>query len=211
MKTKVLIASAIMIMLTLNCIAQEASKSHVWTYTGKEKVHTLGIFGGLSGSYSEVLDKPASWFGAKAGVVLDKRWGIGLAGYTLNYDRALSKVVSDGTYHLESSYSGLFLQHIIPIKDWGKFNVSWLTAMGVAMYTYDREFRDDRPWYEETIDKDHFAVNEFGTEFQVRIKGNWWAGINASYRFTSPINLVGADEQFLRNYTAGLSLHYGIF
>ncbi len=215
MKVKYAMLTFMIALISLSVQSQETkkedSKDYLWTYQGKKKEHTIGMYGGVSGSYSEVMNNPTTWLGAKVGVVIDKRWGIGLATNVLDYDRRLDALVSDGTYHLESAYTAMFVEHIIPIEKWGKIHLSWLSGRGNALYRYDKEYREDRPWYQEVIDKECFTVDELGAEFQVRIHNNWWLGSQVNYRFTSPIKLQGTDEDLLKNASYGLTVKYGIY
>jgi hypothetical protein len=54
-------------------------------------------------------------------------------------------------------------------------------------------------------------VLEPGIEVQTRIGNRWWIGVNATYRFTSPVEMIHTNEDILQTYTAGISLKYGIF
>lgn len=211
MKTSAIL-SMILLVHSLGIMAQSnGTADHIWTWEGRKKVNTLGVFGTISGSYTQVMDKPAAWFGAKAGVVINRHWGVGLAGYALNYDRQLDEVVTDGTYRLQAGYSGMFVEYFVPLSNWGKLSFSWTSGMGKAFYQYNKAFREDRPWYDEVIDLEKLVVNDLGINFKYRMVGNWWIGANASYGLTSPVNLTGADEYFLRNYRLGIDLSYGIF
>jgi hypothetical protein len=212
MKAKPIITAAILAMLTVSSFSQgKAKKDYVWQYPGRNKTHTLGLYGGISGSYSPVMDQSAGWLSARAGIVFDHRFGIGVTGSALSFDRTLSEVVEDGTYHLEAGYAGLFAEYLQPIGKNLKVVASLTSAMGTTQYRYDKEYREGRPWYEEIIDKAEFHLFEPGIEFQARLSRNWWIGANATYRFTSPVEMEGASNDLLQNYTAGISLKYGIF
>lgn len=212
MKTKVFITSAILLLATINVNAQEsASKNYVRQWQGKNKTHTLGYYGGIYGTYSPVDNRSAQWISGRLGVVIDRHWGIGIAGSMLNYDYKLNEVVNDGTYRLQAAFTGIFIEYLIPIKEWGKINFSWTTGKGTTFYQYDKEFQEIRPWYQEIIDVEDFAANELGIEVQFRTFRKWWVGAYGSYRLTSPIKLMGQDDFFLRNYSVGVSIKYGIF
>ena len=72
MKTKVILSAMLAVILTAGSLAQETNhKDHIWTYQGKKKVNTIGLYAGIYGSYSEVMDKPSSFLGARAGLVFN--------------------------------------------------------------------------------------------------------------------------------------------
>mgnify|MGYP001168463065 FL=1 len=212
MKTKVFITVAILTFSSLIGKSQDSdSKNYIWSYEGKKKTHTIGTYAGLSGSYSPIGNSSAYWYGGRVGLVFDKRWTIGIGGNVLNYDKHLDEVVSDGTYRLQAAYAGLFVEYIVPFNNWGKLSVSWLSGTGNAYFEYDKDYRESRPWYQEVIDTEKLVANDIGLEFQVKVIGNWWLGAHATYRLTNPVELVGEDEYFLRNYSAGVSVKWGIF
>jgi len=212
MKTKVFILAVIVSFIIISVKGQSKEDSNfLWTIKCKNKTHTIGLYGGLYGSYSEVMNKTAYYLGYRIGSVWNHRWGIGLAGYGLDFDRKLSKVVSDGTYHLEAGYAGVFIEYFQPLGKKCKLSFSLVTATGLAIYKYDKEFVAGRPWYNVKIDQATFQVFEPGIELETKICKRWWIGINATYRNTSPVKLIGTDEKIFNNFTKGISLKYGIF
>ncbi len=212
MKTRVIILSAILFLLSVYSKAQETeNKNYIWSYEGKKKINTIGTYIGLSGSYSPLNNTDSYWLGGRIGIVFNQKWTIGVGGNALDYDRQLSELVDDGTYRLQAGYAGLFVERLFPLKDWGKLGVSWLGGSGITFFEYDNEYTGSKEWYEEIVDMDDFAINELGVEFQVRVYKNWWMGAHASYRLTSPVEMKGEDEYFLRDYSAGVSVKWGIF
>jgi hypothetical protein len=212
MKSKSLITLMMIALLAGNAYAQKPPvKDYLWKYKGKKKEHTVGGYIGISGSYTEVMSKPAGYLGAQLGIVFDKRYAIGLAGNALWYDYALSEAVSNGTYHLEAGYAGIFFEYMQPLGSRIRLTFSLLTGMGVAKYTYDKAYRDSMPWYQRTIDTRDFSFIEPGIGLMGRVAKKWWIGLNGSYRATSPINLPSAPVNLLNNFSAGISVRFGIF
>jgi len=212
MKTKVIITSTILILTSILTQAQESKhKDYIWAYEGKKKSHKVGTYLGLSGSYSPLKNSDSYWLGGRIGVVFDKKWTVGIGGNVLDYDKNLDDLVNDGTYRLQAGYAGMFVERIVPLKDWGKLSASWLSGKGITYFQYNNEYAESRPWYQELIDIEDFAINELGVEMQFRVYHNWWLGAQASYRLTSPIEMEGEDDFFLRDYSVGISLKWGIF
>ena len=212
MKKNAFISIGLAFILSTAMYCQEnSSKDYNWSCQKNQKTHTLGLYGGVYGSYSPVGDRPAQWFTARMGVSFNHRWGFGLAGSVLNYDYELDELVNDGTYRLQAGFTGMFIERMFSLTEWSKLNLSWTTGMGRAFYQYNKDFREDRPWYEETIDTEDFAANELGLELQFKTFGKLWAGLYGSYRLSSPIMLMGTDEDFLTDYSVGVSVKYGLF
>ena len=212
MKTRVIILSAILFLLSVYSKAQETqNRNYIWTYEGKKRTHAIGTYVGLSGTYSPLKGEDAYWLGARIGVVFNQKWTIGVGGNALDYDKELSELVDDGTYRLQAGYAGLFVERLFPLKDWGKLSISWLGGSGITFFEYDKVYTESKEWYEEIVDMDDFAVNELGVEFQVRVYKNWWMGAHTRYRLTSAVEMKGENEFFLRDYSAGVSVKWGIF
>lgn len=200
-----------MFIATVVMSQDKEHKNHLWKYEGKNKMNTIGMYGGLYGSYSPVSDNSAGYLGYRLGIVFNQRYVIGLAGFGLSYDKTLNAITEEGSYHLQAGYAGLYFEYIYPVSKNLKMSASLISATGLALYKYDKEFRDGKEWYEETLDRDNFHVFEPGVEIQIRMASNWWLGAYATYRFTSPIDMKDTDEDILQNYSAGLSLKFGIF
>lgn len=209
---KTIILSLCILLVSLGALAQDnESKNHVFTLKGKNKTHEVGLYGGLSGTYSETLAKPSGWLSAKAGLVFNHKWAFGWAGSGLYFDRRLDQGVTDGTYHLEAGYAGLFAEYMQPLGKNLKISFSVLSGAGLAVYRYDKDFAENRPWYQEIIDQETFAVFEPGIDLMAKISSRWWLGLNGSYRNTSPVKLTGTDDMLFNKFNGGISIRYGIY
>lgn len=212
MKTKTIILSVLMIFIGLGALAQDQnSKNYLFTLKGKNKTHEIGWYGSLSGMYSNTMSEPSGWLGSKVGVVFNHKWAFGWAGNALYFDRKLDELVTDGTYHLQAGYAGAFAEYMMPIGNRVKLNFSIVSGQGIAFFQYDKDFAENRPWYEEKIDQETFAVFEPGIELMTKIGNRWWFGINGSYRNTSPVKLNGTNDLLFNKFNGGLSVRYGIF
>ena len=128
-------------MVTFYAEAQETtSKNYVRQWQGKTKTHTLGYYGGVYGTYSPVDNRAAQWLSGRLGVVIDRHWGIGVAGSMLNYDYKLSEVVNDGTYRLQAAFTGIFIDD--GITKFGSFNNSlfFFTLIVIGMLLPQNSF-----------------------------------------------------------------------
>lgn len=210
MKTNTILFTAFFFFSGIFATAQDQG-DYLWTYEGKHKTHTIGLYGGLYGSYSELNSDGVGFLGLKGGVVFDRKLGVGLAGFALWYDKPLDALMTDGTYHLQAGYSGAYVEYIQPIGQHVKLSVSLLSGAGLALYQVDKPYESDLPWYDRILDQDNFSVLEPGFEVQTRIGKKWWLGGYATYRTTSPIRMRGTEEDILQNYTTGISIKYGVF
>ncbi|MBC7891776.1 MAG: hypothetical protein H7Y12_06145 [Sphingobacteriaceae bacterium] len=102
-------------------------------------------------------------------------------------------------------------QYMRPIGKNMKISFSILSGAGLAMYKYDKDFAENRPWYQEIIDQETFAVFEPGIDLMAKVSKRWWIGLNGSYRNTSPVKLTGTDDLLFNKFNGGISIRYGIF
>ncbi|MCB0282388.1 MAG: hypothetical protein H6627_00735 [Calditrichae bacterium] len=171
----------------------------------------IGGYVALGGRASSLSGDRAGWLDGRAVVVLNGKWGIGIAGSALNYDYTLDKLVNDGTYRLEAGYAGLYVERIFSVNEDFKITIAVTSGYGTALYRYDKEYRKEKKWSEEIIDQVQFHVFEPAIEIDYRITGNVWVALNGSIRNTSPLELLGSTNKMLQKPGIGLSFKYGIF
>lgn len=208
MKTRLI--TAIFVILTGITLFAQENRSLLSIQTGESKLN-LGGYISTNLKYSSWENKPAGFLDLKAAVTFNSKWAVGLSATGLYYDKKLSKIVNDGTYHIYAGYTGIFLERMFYVTDEMILSLGILTGQGEAYYKYDKEYRDGRPWYQEVIDKETFSVFEPSVEIQQNIGGNFYLGLSGSYRFSSPLKLTQTDEKALNTFGGGLSLKYGIF
>jgi len=212
MKTKQILSMVILVLFAINLTAQtNESENYLWTMKTSKKTHEVGLYGSISGQYTELFDNSAFLLGARVGFVFNHKWVIGLEGHALNYDHKLTEFATEGHYRLEGGYSGTFVEYLQPIGNRIKLSAGILTGRGVVQYRYDKETAESLEWYEEFLDRDQYAVFQPEVRVYLNIGGNWWAAAEASYTTTSPVKLKGADEDLLEGLNYGLSFSYGIF
>jgi len=189
----------------------QAKEDHLWSLEDKNRTHEIGFYLGATVHLTEIDSKLAGSLGARAGLVFNQRWTLGLAGRAIWFDYRQSELVSDGTYHLEAAYSGLMIEYMHPLSKSINLNFSLLTGAGLAQYKYDHDFRQEMLWYQEIIDRETFSVFEPGVEISMKMGDRSQLGLQVTYRSTSPIDLKDTDKQLLSNATTGITYRYSIF
>ena len=86
-----------------------------------------------------------------------------------------------------------------------------MSGQGEAFYQYDKEYRDDKTWTEEIIDKTSFGFQEVGMEIQYRVANRMWLGLTGSFRNTSPVKLIDTPEDLFKGLNAGVTFKYGVY
>jgi hypothetical protein len=171
----------------------------------------IGGYLGIGAKYTHVDGDPAGFLDLRAAVTIDGDWAVGLSLSGLSYEKKLQALVTDGTYHLYAGYSGVTVERIMTFGSDVKSSVSLLLGQGETYYRYDNDYRKEKRWTEETIDRTTFSVMEPGIGIHYRLGGNFWLGATASYRWTSPVRMIGTSESIFRSFNAGLALTWGVF
>lgn len=205
MKTKLF--AFIMLALSVTIFAQNERKNYFLTIG---ETH-IGGYVAVNTKYSKLESNDVGFLELRGALTFDNGWAVGIGASGLWYDKALDELVTDGTYRTNSGYIGLFVEKIFTLNDDLKISTSLLMANGFVNYLYDKEYRKDKLWFEEKIDETTYHITEPAVEIQYRIAGNVWIGLNGSYRLSSPVELVGMDEDAFRNFAAGITFKYGLF
>lgn len=171
----------------------------------------VGLSLGTSARYTTLFDEDAGLLELKGLLTFNRTWAVGLTGSALWYDKELHSLVDDGSYRMEMAYGGMVVERWFSLSQDLIFSVSVATGYGEVKYRYDKEYRKDKIWTEETIDQTTFAFFEPGIAMQWNISGRLWLGVAGSYRNTSPVELLGTDEDVFRKFNGGLTLTYGLF
>ncbi|NLP10963.1 hypothetical protein GX408_11275, partial [bacterium] len=117
-------------------------------------------YASLAGRASTILNSRAGYGDARAALLFKGNWAVGLSASGLCYDKKLSTLVQDGTYHLNLAYSGVFVEKLFNVNGNFQISVSLMTGVGFAQYQYDKEYRREKVWKEEIIDQTTFGVQE---------------------------------------------------
>lgn len=171
----------------------------------------FGGYLGFTGKFTNVADDPAGFADIKAGLTFSDTWAAGLFVSGLYYDKKLDNLVNDGTYHLYLSYGGIFVEKYFPLNNNITLAVCIQSGGGEAYYQYDKDYRKEKRWSEEVIDRTTFHVLEPGIELLYHIGENYRLGISGSYRSGSPLELISTDNELIHNFNGGISFKWGIF
>ncbi len=204
MKSKLLLAA---LLFLSSLVSAQSSKNYFFTIED----HQIGGYAALNGRVSSLNSHTAGFADIKVMFTINGEWAIGFMGSGLYYDRGLNELVNDGTYHLNASYGAIVIERIFTLNPDMKLSLSIASGNGDVNYRYDSDYRKEKTWSEEIIDKTTFAIFEPSVEIQHRIFGNWWVGLLASYRNTSPVKLINTDEDLFRKFSGGVSIKWGLF
>ncbi len=173
--------------------------------------HTVGGYMSMTGKLSSFYFDNIGFLDIRTAATIDEVWGIGIGFSGLYYDKKLSVLVADGTYHLNAGYIGLYVERFFLLSDDISLSVSLLSGVGAAEYLYDKEYRKNKTWTQEVIDRTTFSVVEPGVEVSYRIGPEVSLGMMGSYRTTSPIDMINTCESLFDEFNYGVTIKWQFF
>jgi hypothetical protein len=151
--------------------------------------------------FSEVNDDFALLMGGRIGLVLNRIFVIGGAGYGLVNE--IEAGPADRV--LDFGYGGLFLEYINRPHKLMHLSVHSLIGLGGLRYRpYDYEW-DDR-WHADAL-----FVLEPGMDVELNITKHIRIGLGGSYRLVSGVDLEGLEGNDLSGPTASMTFKLGRF
>ncbi|MDT8323619.1 MAG: hypothetical protein RRA94_05885 [Bacteroidota bacterium] len=205
MKRTIFLAIALLVFTAATARAQ--NQETLFTMGDTE----VGLSLGTAARYTTIFDDDAGLLEFKGLLTFDRTWAVGLMGAGLWYDKSLHDLVDDGSYRIEMAYGGVVVERWFSLSPDVIFSLSVATGYGEVKYRYDREYRKDKIWTEESIDQTTFAFFEPGVALQLNLSGRLWLGVSGSYRNTAPVELLGTDENVFRKFSGGVTVTYGLF
>lgn len=168
------------------------------------KSKSVGGYGSISMSYSDIYDRDAFVFGARGAVVISHIFALGLggSGFVTDFERA----VDNTKMGYAGGYGGLIMEPIIFPRLPVHISIPLLVgAGGIALTSYDDNYEDDT----HVLESDAFLVVEPGVELELNVTKFFRFAFCGSYRFTSNIDLANAKS--FDGLTFGINLKFGRF
>ncbi|MBN2274064.1 MAG: hypothetical protein JXR41_15820 [Bacteroidales bacterium] len=187
-------------------------QDEIKTLFQKGKRGAVGGYGGLSMLYSQIDNRDAFSFGARAGVVLGHMMTIGFCGTGFFNDAQYYNGLTEKA-SIAGGYGGLFFEPIIfprfPV------HVSVPVAIGVGGVAFSRmyDYDDYDDFYPE--ESDAYIVIEPGIELELNITKFFRFSVGGYYRYTTDVDLVIGTEKaptnLLRGFSGGINFKFGKF
>ena len=177
----------------------------------EDKNDTRNFYLQFDNDYTEINGKISSTIGFSGAYELNENFSIGLTANGIWYDYRLKELDPDMTYHVESGYTGIYLQGNMALTERLGMNLSLMSGSGIVQLKYDHKYRKELKWDEEIIDRETFSVAELKLGANYRISDFWKLGLSASYRSTSEIWIESLERDIFNNLKFGVAIQYSIF
>jgi hypothetical protein len=175
--------------------------------------NSVGGYGSISIKYTEVDDRDAFVFGARAGIIMGHMMTLGLGGAgffnDVHYDAALDQDIS-----LAGGYGGFFFEPILMPKY--PVHVSFpilIGAGGLAVVSVNDE--DDWNDNYKSEASDAFLVIEPGIEIELNVTKFFRFCVGGYYRYTSDVDIedpmFDVPKDILKGFSGGVTFKFGKF
>lgn len=206
--------------LTITCISYVSNAQHDMESGRSDEIQTLmgqnnavGAYGSISIKYTEMENKDAFVFGARAGLIMGHMMTLGLGGAgffnDVQYNPAAMQDIS-----LAGGYGGFFFEPIIMPKYPVHISIPVLIgAGGVAVVSVN----DDDDWNDhyKSEASDAYLVIEPGIEIELNVTRFFRFCVGGYYRYTSNVDIedpmFDVPTDILRGFSGGVTFKFGKF
>jgi hypothetical protein len=191
---------------------EEVRQDDIKTLFHKGRGGSIGGYGELSILYTQIDNRDAFVFGARAGVLMGHMMTIGICGSGFFNDPQYYSGITE-KISIAGGYGGLFFEPILLPRF--PVHVAIPVTIGVGgvafarMYNYD-EYDD---YYPE--ESDAYFVIEPGIEVELNITKFFRFSIGGYYRYTTDVDMMigtqSVPKDILQGFSGGVNFKFGKF
>lgn len=179
------------------------------------KGNDLNGFGGSDLKISDFKGERGLLVGAYGGLIINRRYMFGVAGYGIVTKIELDGVVPNQpgtkTLNLHGGYGGVLVGASIAPKEVIHVNIPILLGAG-AFEVVDKNFFPNSVTDSEfTIENSVFFVIEPGIEVEFNISQSFRLGFGATYRYITGTELINLKDEDVTGGVAMISFRFGRF
>lgn len=207
------LALALTFVLLPFCL--NAQNEEISTLFGGNRASHIGYFAAPEIRFSQVDNQFATFLGGRAGVIFNRTFAIGLAGYILTelpkitFECPRPEHAEAGRGYLEGGYGGLFLEYIHNSTRAVHFTANMLVGLGGLEIDHERD--------RDRFDHDFRAslVVEPGATVVFNISRMFRVAAGVGYRFAPGFRFdfeeAGTRNTAFNGFSANLSFKVGVF
>lgn len=187
--------------------------NEVKSLMGKDKEMTG--FGNLDFRIGEVVDQQALLIGAYGGILINKYFMFGVAGYGLatesKFEGFNPETDEFRDLNLYGGYAGMLMGFKIASREIIHLSVPMIIGAGQLDVSDDNYF--DLPWDDNdfVLESTSFFVFEPSALIELNVSHHFRVGFGAGYRLVRGSNLENLDDDDLSGYTGVVSIQLGKF
>lgn len=179
------------------------------------KGNDLNGFGGVDLRVGDFKGERGLLVGAYGGLIINRRYLFGVAGYglvtNLEFEGVVPGQAEPKTLNLHGGYGGVLIGAAIAPKE--LIHLSFPLILGAGSFeVVDKNFFANNPQDSEfTIENSIFFVVEPGIEIELNISNYFRLGFGASYRYITGTELLNVVDEEVTGASGMISLRFGRF
>jgi hypothetical protein len=209
MKTKAILSTIVILLFAIGVKAQDKQED-MQTLFGNG-IKTFGGYGGPRVAFSSFNGKDAWLVGGKGGVILNRHFVIGGAGYGIVNSPKFYISDDEPVAYLEGGYGGLLLEYIIKPLKVLHLSFPLVVGGGNLMYSDSPVSMDDHNFNQSILYNSNFFVIEPGAELELNVVRFMRIAIGVSYRYAHNINLPNTPSNAFNSFSGTFALKFGRF
>lgn len=177
------------------------------------KENDLNGFGGTDLKVTDIFKERALIVGAYGGVLINRNYMLGIAGYGIATNPEFDGFLPDGTekkLNIHGGYGGLLVGATILAREVVHLSIPIVLGAGSVQIT-DEDFFQNSTDTDFTIESSTFFVVEPAAELEFNITKTLRLAAGASYRYIRATELDNLTDDNLTDWTGMLSLRFGRF
>tara|TARA_Y100001972_G_scaffold128095_2_gene187380 strand:- start:571 stop:1218 length:648 start_codon:yes stop_codon:yes gene_type:complete len=212
------IVALFILLLCSNILAQQYVDSHnpdeIKSLIGKSS-ETYG-FGGADLKIGDIAGNRSLIIGASGGVIVNRTYFLGLAGYGLVTDNEIDGLIPTATVPMEKKlniyggYGGMVFGFTLWTREPVHLHFPFLVGAG-AFEVVDNNFFNNNFDTDFSIERSAFFIGEPGVQVEFNITENFRLGTGVSYRLVTGLDMVNLRDEDLTGLSTNISVRFGQF
>ncbi len=179
------------------------------------KGNDLNGFGGSDLRIGDFKDERGLLVGAYGGLIINRRYLFGVAGYGIvtkvEFDGMVPGQTETKSLNLHGGYGGVLVGASIAPREVIHVSIPILLGAGAFEVVDKNFFTNNLPDSEFTIENSVFFVLEPGIEIEFNISNHFRLGFGASYRYITGTELVNIEDEDVTGGAGMISFRFGRF
>ncbi|MEM6829264.1 MAG: hypothetical protein AAF551_02025 [Bacteroidota bacterium] len=175
----------------------------------------LNGFGGIDLKVGDFKNERSLMVGGCGGLVINRRFLFGIAGYGLAKDVEFNGFVPQKdtvkTLNLFGGYGGILVGATIAPKELVHISIPIVLGAGAFEIEDQHFFSDGLSDREFVIENSVFFIIEPGLEIEFNVSSHFRLGFGATYRYITDLELINLSDEEVTGATGMVSLRFGRF
>ena len=179
------------------------------------KENDLNGFGGVDMKVGTFKDQRALIMGGYGGLVINRRYLFGIAGYGLvtdiEFEGTIPGDTATKTLNLYGGYGGVLIGASIAPKELIHISIPIVLGAGAFEVEDKNFFSNNLADADFVVENSVFFVVEPGIEVEFNISNHFRLGFGATYRYITGTELVNVTDEEVSGATGMISFRFGRF